>query len=179
MHLFENSGAGWTAVRVLPARGGFGGRLGGSADRQPYTTGSGLQFRGDGTGLVVADWGNNRVSLFRMNNGSLMRHAAIRCGEGRGWVADGVYWLDAAVMQQLVTVADTGKNPFVFDTTRTRTRTRTRHTPHATRHTPHATRIRTPLRHGAGRNVTLAAAPSTPGCPRGPGDDPPPVEPPA
>jgi hypothetical protein len=53
--------------------GGFGGP--GSADGQlhaPY----GLRFTGDGTGLAVADEGNDRVSVFRVEDGSFVRHVA-------------------------------------------------------------------------------------------------------
>jgi hypothetical protein len=71
--VFEGSGPRWTAVRVVA--GGFGGP--GSAHGQlcyPH----GLRFTGDGTGLAVADVGtrNRRVSLFRVEDGSLLRHVA-------------------------------------------------------------------------------------------------------
>jgi hypothetical protein len=71
VRVFEGSGAMWTVVRVVG--GGFGGP--GSADGQlkwPY----GLRFTGDGTGLVVADDGNHRVSVFRVEDGSFARHVA-------------------------------------------------------------------------------------------------------
>jgi hypothetical protein len=71
VRVFEGSGAMWTAVRVVA--GGFGGP--GRADGQlnrPY----GLRFTGDGTGLAVADWGNGRVSVFRVEDGSFVRHVA-------------------------------------------------------------------------------------------------------
>jgi hypothetical protein len=71
VRVFEGSGALWTAVRVVA--GGFGGP--GSADGQlnnPY----GLRFTGDGTGLAVADWYNARVSVFRVEDGSFVRHVA-------------------------------------------------------------------------------------------------------
>jgi hypothetical protein len=71
VRVFEGSGAMWTAVRVVG--GGFG--LPGSADGQldrPY----GLRFTGDGTGLAVADTGNGRVSVFRVEDGSFARHVA-------------------------------------------------------------------------------------------------------
>jgi hypothetical protein len=71
VRLFEGSGAMWTAVRVVA--GGFGGP--GSADGQlqwPY----GLRFTGDGKGLAVSDEWNNRVSMFRVDNGSFVRHMA-------------------------------------------------------------------------------------------------------
>jgi hypothetical protein len=72
VRVFEGSGAMWTAVRVVG--GGFGGP--GSADGQldcPY----GLRFTGDGTGLAVADGGNGRVSVFRVEDGSFARHVAM------------------------------------------------------------------------------------------------------
>jgi hypothetical protein len=71
VQLFEGSGASFTAVRVVAA--GFEGP--GSADGQlhhPY----GLRFSGDGTGLAVADSDNARVSLFRVEDGSFVRHVA-------------------------------------------------------------------------------------------------------
>ncbi len=71
VRLFEGSGAMWTAVRIVA--GGFGGP--GSAGGQlwcPY----GLRFTGDGTGLAVADDGNGRVSVFRVADGSYVRHVA-------------------------------------------------------------------------------------------------------
>jgi hypothetical protein len=71
VRVFEGSGAMWTAVRVVA--GGFGGP--GSADGQlqrPF----GLGFTGDGTGLAVADRGSNRVSVFRVEDGSFARHVA-------------------------------------------------------------------------------------------------------
>ncbi len=71
VRVFEGSGAMWTAVRVVG--GGFGAP--GSADGQlrfPY----GLRFTADGTGLAVADSCNDRVGLFRVEDGSFERHAA-------------------------------------------------------------------------------------------------------
>jgi hypothetical protein len=72
VRVFEGSGATWTPVRVLA--GGFGrpGRAAGQL-RSPY----GLRFTSDGTGLVVADGGNDRVSLFRVEDGSFVRHVAV------------------------------------------------------------------------------------------------------
>jgi hypothetical protein len=75
VRLFEGSGAMWTAVRVVA--GGFGGP--GSADGQlhrPY----GLRFTSDGTGLAVVDRGNDRVSVFRVEDGSFARHVATGLG---------------------------------------------------------------------------------------------------
>ncbi len=71
VRLFEGSGAMWTAVRVVG--GGFGGP--GSADGQLHRP-RGLRFSGDGTGLAVAEYVNNRVSVFRVEDGSFARHVA-------------------------------------------------------------------------------------------------------
>ena len=71
VRVFEGSGAVWTAIRELG--GGFGGP--GWVDGQlcrPY----GLRFTGDGTGLAVADYGNHRVSVFRVEDWSFARHVA-------------------------------------------------------------------------------------------------------
>jgi DNA-binding beta-propeller fold protein YncE len=75
VRVFEGSGAMWTAVRVVG--GGFGGP--GSADGQ-LDRPRGLRFTGDGTGLAVADWGNGRVSVFRVEDGSFARHVATGLG---------------------------------------------------------------------------------------------------
>jgi hypothetical protein len=73
VELFEGSGASWTAVRVVA--GGFGGPGGADGQlRRPF----GLRFTGDGTGLAVADWDNDRVSMFRVEDGSFVRHVATR-----------------------------------------------------------------------------------------------------
>jgi hypothetical protein len=69
VELFEGSGATWTAVRVVA--GGFG--YPGDADGQLYLP-RGLRLTGDGTGLAVADWDNGRVSVFRVEDGSFVRH---------------------------------------------------------------------------------------------------------
>jgi hypothetical protein len=65
----------WTAVRVVA--GGFGGP--GRADGQLYRP-YGLRFTGDGVGLAVADAGNARVSVFRVEDGSFARHVATGLG---------------------------------------------------------------------------------------------------
>jgi hypothetical protein len=75
VRVFEGSGAMWTAVRVVG--GGFGGP--GSADGQLHRP-RGLRFTGDGTGLAVADWYNDRVSVFRVEDGSFARHVATGLG---------------------------------------------------------------------------------------------------
>ncbi len=71
VRLFEGSGARWSAIREVA--GGFGapGKSDGQLDRP-----LGLRFTGDGTGLVVADSGNGRGSLFRVEDGSFVRHVA-------------------------------------------------------------------------------------------------------
>jgi hypothetical protein len=71
VRVFEGSGAMWTAVCVVA--GGFGGP--GSVDGQLYRP-YGLRFTGNGTGLAVAEWWNDRVSLFRIEDGSFVRHVA-------------------------------------------------------------------------------------------------------
>ncbi len=71
VRVFEGSGAMWRAVRVVS--GGFGGP--GGVDGQlkvPF----GLRFTGDGTGLAVAEYGNHRVSMFHVEDGSFVRHVA-------------------------------------------------------------------------------------------------------
>jgi hypothetical protein len=78
VRVFEGSGAMWTAVRVVA--GGFGGP--GDADGQlnrPY----GLRLSGDGTALAVADAENERVSVFRVQDGSFVRHVALGLCNGR------------------------------------------------------------------------------------------------
>jgi hypothetical protein len=71
VRVFEGSAARWSAIRELA--GGFGGP--GWVDGQlcrPY----GLRFSGDGMGLVVTEAGKGRVSLFRVEDGSFVRHVA-------------------------------------------------------------------------------------------------------
>jgi hypothetical protein len=71
VRVFEGSEISWTQVRVVA--GGFG--TPGSADGQLQCP-NGLQFTGDGTGLAVVDFVNDRVSLFRVEDGSFVRHVA-------------------------------------------------------------------------------------------------------
>jgi hypothetical protein len=71
VRIFEGSGARWTATRELA--GGFGGP--GDADGQ-LSRPNGLRLSADGTGLVVADPGNSRVSQFHVEDGSFVRHVA-------------------------------------------------------------------------------------------------------
>jgi hypothetical protein len=75
VRVFEGSGAMWTAVRVVA--GGFGGP--GRANGQLQTP-HGLRFTGDGTGLAVAEYWNDRVSMFRVEDGSFVRPPV-----GIGW----------------------------------------------------------------------------------------------
>jgi hypothetical protein len=71
VELFEGSGTRWAGVRVVG--GGFLGP--GSAGQLKYPLG--LRFTLDGTGLAVADSScNDRVSLFRVEDGSFVRHVA-------------------------------------------------------------------------------------------------------
>jgi hypothetical protein len=71
VRVFEGSGAMWTAVRMVGGGYGRPGSADGQLDRP-----RGLRFTGDGTGLAVADWGNGRVSVFRVEDGSFARHVA-------------------------------------------------------------------------------------------------------
>jgi len=98
VRVFEGGGASWSPVRELA--GGFGapGGIDGQLNR-PY----GLRFTRDGTGLVVADVGNHLVSVFRVEDGSFVRHVAtglrdpwdVEECEG-GWV---VAWLGSDIIE--------------------------------------------------------------------------------
>jgi hypothetical protein len=71
VHLYRGSGAVWEAVQVIG--GGFGGP--GSRDGQlkwPY----GLRFNRDGSAICVADYYNDRASVFRVGDGGFVRHMA-------------------------------------------------------------------------------------------------------
>jgi hypothetical protein len=71
--VFEKRGDVWLTLRKVAAD--FEGP--GNADGQlwcPY----GLRFTADGMGLVVADSYNNRVSMFCVEDGSFVRHIAMR-----------------------------------------------------------------------------------------------------
>jgi hypothetical protein len=71
VRLFEGSGSAWVALRTMG--GGVGGPGGGDGQlRWPY----GLRLTSDGSGVAVADWGNGRVSQFRVGDGSFVRHLA-------------------------------------------------------------------------------------------------------
>ena len=71
VHLFEGSGASWSAVRVVA----------GGSDQ--LTRPFGLRFTKDGSGLVVVDRGSARVSMFRVEDGSFVRHVATELAEVR------------------------------------------------------------------------------------------------
>jgi hypothetical protein len=69
--VYRGSGRVWQEVRVIG--GGFGAP--GSRDgqlRRPF----GLRFSGGGSGVSVADWGNGRASVFRVDDGGFVRHMA-------------------------------------------------------------------------------------------------------
>jgi hypothetical protein len=69
--VYRGSGAVWEAVRVIG--GGFGGP--GSGDGQLKWP-LGLRFTRDGSGICVADRGNDRASVFRVGDGGFVRHMA-------------------------------------------------------------------------------------------------------
>ena len=88
VHIYRVGSGGashWTHTRVIG--NGFGG-LDGRLD-MPF----GLRFSGDGSAICVADYWNNRASLFRVRDGGFVRHitTGLRCPfdvmemEG-GWV---------------------------------------------------------------------------------------------
>jgi hypothetical protein len=106
VRVFEGSGASWTAVRVLA--GGFGAP--GDADGQLMSP-RGLRFTADGTGVVVADMGNHRVSVLRVEDGSFVRHV--------GHVASGLgsspFDVEECEGGWLVACWDSGTIEFVSD----------------------------------------------------------------
>jgi hypothetical protein len=69
--VYRGSGSVWEAVRVIGA--GFGGP--GSRDGHLKVP-MGLRFSGDGSGICVADYGNDRTSVFRVADGGFVRHIA-------------------------------------------------------------------------------------------------------
>jgi hypothetical protein len=71
VHLYRGSGAVWEAVRVIG--GGFGRP--GSRDGQLKAP-HGLRFNRDGSVICVADYDNNRASVFRVGDGGFVRHMA-------------------------------------------------------------------------------------------------------
>jgi glucose/arabinose dehydrogenase len=67
VRLFEGSGAsgaGWVRIRVVAGEFGRSGAADGQLQRP-----RGLRFTTDGSGLVVADGDNGRVTLFRVEDG--------------------------------------------------------------------------------------------------------------
>ena len=71
VQLFEGSGGSWTRLWVVG--GGYPGPGGASLQlRDPC----GLRFTSDGTGLVVAEYGNRCVSMVRVKDGAFVRHIA-------------------------------------------------------------------------------------------------------
>jgi DNA-binding beta-propeller fold protein YncE len=75
VRLFQGEGVAWRAVRVIG--GGVGAP--GAADGQlsmPY----GLRFSRDGSAVCVADTGNERASLLRVDDGAFVRHVATGLG---------------------------------------------------------------------------------------------------
>ncbi len=77
--VYRGTGAVWEAVRVI------GGGLGRPGSRDGQLKGPcGLRLSGDGSGICVADFGNNRVSMFRVGDGGFVRHVAT----GLSWPFD-------------------------------------------------------------------------------------------
>jgi hypothetical protein len=76
--VYRGVGAVWELVRVIG--GGFGGP--GSGDGQLKRP-LGLRFSVDGSGVCVADLGNNRASVFRVGDGGLVRHVATELSRPR------------------------------------------------------------------------------------------------
>ncbi len=80
VRLFEGSGATWTLVREIAST--------------EFLLPFGLRFTSDGLGLVVADPSNDRVCMFRVENGAFMGHVAMGTGTspihveecGGGWL---------------------------------------------------------------------------------------------
>jgi sugar lactone lactonase YvrE len=103
VRIFEGSGARWTATRELA--GGFGGP--GDADGQLRRP-NGLRLSADGTGLVVADPGNYRVSQFHVEDGSFVRHVAT--GLDRPWDVEECEggWLAACMGSHCIEFVDSG-----------------------------------------------------------------------
>jgi hypothetical protein len=80
VRLFEGGGASWVHVRTIV----------GAAPGTLHVV-YGLRFTADGTGVVMMDAGNGRVSLYRVADGTMVRHLATglheamdveECGEG-------------------------------------------------------------------------------------------------
>jgi hypothetical protein len=69
--VYRGSGAVWEAVQVIG--GVFGGP--GKGEGQLHLP-RGLRFSGSGSGICVADTGNNRACVFRVADGGYVRHMA-------------------------------------------------------------------------------------------------------
>jgi hypothetical protein len=69
--VYKGSGAVWEAVRVIGDGFSRPGRRDGQLSK-PY----GLRFSGDGSAICVADWGNDRASVFSVGDGVFARHMA-------------------------------------------------------------------------------------------------------
>jgi hypothetical protein len=76
--VYQGTGGGaWEVARVIG--GGFGGP--GSRDGQLHKP-VGLRFSGDGSGICVADFHNNRASMFRVSDGGFVEHFVTGLTEG-------------------------------------------------------------------------------------------------
>jgi len=69
VHIFEGSGTRWSALRIIDA--GFQGA--GDAYGRLLSP-RGLRFTADGMGLVVVDGYSKTVNMFRVEDGSFVRH---------------------------------------------------------------------------------------------------------
>jgi hypothetical protein len=88
--VYRGSGAVWEAVRVIG--GGLGGP--GSGDGQ-LSMPMGLRISGDGSSICVAEYGNDRASVFCVGDGGFVRHMVT--GLRRPWDVEEVEggWLVA------------------------------------------------------------------------------------
>jgi hypothetical protein len=75
VHVYEGGGATWAPLRVIAGGYGSPGDMDGQLNA-PY----GVRFGDDGGEVVVADWFNDRVTIFRTGNGTFVRHAATGVG---------------------------------------------------------------------------------------------------
>jgi hypothetical protein len=73
--LYKGNGVVWEVERIIG--GGFGRP--GPRDGQMRRP-NGLRFSRDGCVVCVADWYNNRASMFRVDNGEFVRHLATSLG---------------------------------------------------------------------------------------------------
>ena len=101
IHVFEGSGTTWSKSRKV---GGFRDPSIGCGHLCSYC---GLRFNTDGTKLVVTDWYNNRVSMFRVHDGSFERHVITDIDSPQDveeW--DGGWLVTGATMDEIKFVAD-------------------------------------------------------------------------